>query len=319
MIRLSILIGCLLAASSGFAGHPNPPKVLPAAPPEPAGDVIIRAPAGPSEIVITTSHRLAGAIHSLTWNGREFINSADHGRQLQSACSFDNSSSGLPETFNPTEAGSRRDGAGARSTSRLIELAASGNQLKTKTQMAFWLHPGDRSGGQYARNKTALSEYQLTKEVRIGFDRWPQALDYRVTFTVPKTARHTSAQFEALTAYMPPEFSQFWKFNPQTGKLQPLSDGPGEIIKPVILATPDGNFAMGIFSPPPADADCSGPRYGRWNFTTAGTVKWNCVYRAQNDNGIRDGDYSFRMLVAIGTLVEVTEMLKEWHQNPKLF
>ena len=49
----------------------------------PDGNATIRAQAGASEIVITTSARLAGTIDSLTWKGREFINSADHGRQLQ--------------------------------------------------------------------------------------------------------------------------------------------------------------------------------------------------------------------------------------------
>ena len=79
-----------------------------------SGNAQIRAKAGPSEIVITTTSRLAGAIHSLTWNGREFIDSADHGRQLQSASNFDAGSRFIPETFNPTEAGSRFDGAGKR-------------------------------------------------------------------------------------------------------------------------------------------------------------------------------------------------------------
>ena len=79
-----------------------------------SGDAQIRAKAGPSEIVITTTSRLAGAIHSLTWNGREFIDSADHGRQLQSASNFDAGSRITGETYNPTEAGSRFDGAGQR-------------------------------------------------------------------------------------------------------------------------------------------------------------------------------------------------------------
>ena len=88
-----------------------------------SGDAQIRAKAGPSEIVITTTSRLAGAIHSLTWNGREFIDSADHGRQLQSAANFDAGSRFSPETFNPTEAGSRFDGAGPKSTSVLHKAA----------------------------------------------------------------------------------------------------------------------------------------------------------------------------------------------------
>ncbi|MFN5915798.1 MAG: hypothetical protein ACK48K_03520, partial [Planctomycetota bacterium] len=33
---------------------------------------------------ITTTSRLAGAVHSIRWKGKEFIDSADHGRQLQS-------------------------------------------------------------------------------------------------------------------------------------------------------------------------------------------------------------------------------------------
>src|SRR5205085_4632706 len=80
--------------------------------PPPAGDAVIRGKAGPSDIVITTTARLAGAIHSLRWNGQEFIDSADHGRQLQSAANFDGGGRFFPETFNPTEAGSRKDGAG---------------------------------------------------------------------------------------------------------------------------------------------------------------------------------------------------------------
>ena len=72
----------------------------------PAGNATIRAPLGESEIVITTTARLAGAIHSLTWNGQEFIDSFDHGRQLQSASNFGVDGPFAPETFNPTAAGS---------------------------------------------------------------------------------------------------------------------------------------------------------------------------------------------------------------------
>ncbi len=54
---------------------------------QPSGDAVIRGKAGKSEIVIRTTTRLAGAIHSLTWDGVEFVDSADHGRQIQSAAS----------------------------------------------------------------------------------------------------------------------------------------------------------------------------------------------------------------------------------------
>jgi hypothetical protein len=280
---------------------------------EPAdGDAQIRSGTNDSAIVITTTRRRAGAIDSLQWRGHEFINSTDHGRQLQSAGSFDNTPAANCETFNPTEAGSRLDGAGTSSTSRLLELNASGNHLRTRTQMAFWLAPGERSEGQLARNTNTLSDYVLTKDVTIGLGPWPQALDYRVTFSMPAGAQHVSAQFEALTGYLPPEFNCFWEFNPTTAKLQPSSDGPGEIKNPVVLATADGKFAMGIFAPPQTHPDTSGPNYGRWKFVNERVVKWNCVYRVHNPQGIRAGDYSYRMFVPVGTLAQVEAMLRDW-------
>src|SRR4051812_13848021 len=97
----------------------------------PSGDAVIRGKAGDGEIVVTTTSRLAGAIHSLTWAGKEFIDSHDHGRQLQSASTLDCGKRFVPETFNPTEAGSRRDGVGPRSTSRLLKISARGNELTT--------------------------------------------------------------------------------------------------------------------------------------------------------------------------------------------
>ena len=276
------------------------------------GNAQISARSGDSTATITTTRRLAGAIHSLRWNNHEFINSTDHGRQLQSACSFDNSPTANAETYNPTEAGSRRDGAGTNTTSRLLEISAAGNHLHSRTQMAFWLQPGERSSGQLARNTSTLSDYVLTKDVTIGYQHWPQVLDYRVSFSLPASARHTAAQFEALTGYMPPEFDTFWEFNPTTGKLQPLSAGPGEIKNPVVLATADGKFAMGIFAPPQKEPNTRGPSFGRWNFPEARVTKWNCVYRVSHPQGIRNGDYNYRMLVPFGTLAQVEKMLNEW-------
>ena len=278
-------------------------------PKPPFGYSVTRAPAGVSEIMITTTARLAGAIHSLKWNGQEFVDSVDHGRQLQSASSFDNTRDAGAETFNPTEAGSRRDGAGARSTSKLLELRSEGSELFTRSQMAFWLAPGERSEGQLARNTDILSGHLLTKRVRIGYGRFAQMLDYEAAFTLPAGEPHRAAQFEALTGYMPAVFERFWQFNPATKKLEPLTDGPGEIPHPIVLATASGSHAMGIFAPPQPRAGQSGPSYGRWRFGPQKVVKWNCVFRLRPPEPLPAGDYTYRMRVLIGTLAEVEVML----------
>jgi len=105
----------------------------------PHGNAVIHRKAGPSEIVITTTNRLAGAIDSLTWNGKEFIDSFDHGRQLQSAASFNFRATDpfWAERYNPIEAGSQSDGVGKTSSSKLLSLHAQGAELQTTSRMAF--------------------------------------------------------------------------------------------------------------------------------------------------------------------------------------
>ncbi len=274
-----------------------------------SGNAVIRRKAGNSEIVITTTSRLAGAIHSLTWNGREFIDSADHGRQLQSASNFDVGGPFVPEVFNPTEAGSVSDGAGPISSSKLLSLTAADGELRTKSQMAFWLAPGEKSAGQPAKNNSILSNHLLAKRVHIGHGKLDQAIEYDVTFTVPEGERHTYAQFEAVTGYMPPEFERFWKFENANGKLVKLDDGPGEQSQPIVLATKDGQFAMGIYSPDQPSKGYEQAGYGRFRFAEAKVVKWNSVFRLRDPAGIKPGDYTFRNFVCVGTLQKVRRML----------
>ncbi len=274
-----------------------------------SGDSVIRGKAGASEIVIRTTQRLAGAIDSLTWGGKEFIDSADHGRQLQSASNLDAGSPITAETYNPTEAGSRDDGAGPNSSSALLSLKAEGNVLETTSRMAFWLKPGERSGKNLAKNTTVLSEHRLAKKVTIGFRDLPQVVEYVATFTLPAGEKHTHAVFEAVTGYMPAEFSRFLVYDPATKSAKPLSDGPGEQALPVILSTESGSHAMGIYTPE------AGPGYGRFRFEREKVVKWNCVFRVRKAEGIPPGDFRYRAYIPVGTLEDVVAALGRLHEH----
>lgn len=280
-----------------------------------SGDAVIRSGTGKSEIVITTTSRLAGAVHSLKWNGKEFIDSADHGRQLQSASNLDCAQPIIAETFNPTEAGSVNDGAGPTSTSRLLHQVVGPDYLQTTTQMAFWLAPGGESLGHPARNTTLLSNHLLTKRIQIGQPSYPQAISYDVTFHVPVGELHHHAVFEVLTGYMPTEFSEFLLFDSSTKSLRPLSDGPGEQSHPVVLATSNGQFAMGCLAIEAQIPGGSGPTYGRFRFPSAQVVKWNCVYRYTNHAGFPPGDYPFRLLVFVGSTRDVESMLQHFSKK----
>lgn len=276
-----------------------------------SGDTIIRAQAGSSEIVIKTTARTAGAIESLQWGGKEFLNNADHGRELQTCW---NGNAGMEpiadETFNPTEAGSLDDNTGATSSSRLLEIRAHGNQLETFSQPAFWLSPTETSGGKPARNTTILTNDRLRKRVMIGYKNLPHVIDFQCTVFFAPEDHNTRCVIEALTGYMPPEFDHFQVFDPKTGQLAPVDDGPGEQALPLVFSTADGKYAMGVFSrEAEMPRDAYGPTYGRWNLKAAfQVVKWNCVFRLQNPAGLA-GDFNCHVFVAIGSLEDVRTSL----------
>jgi hypothetical protein len=231
----------------------------------------------------------------------EFIDSHDHGRQLQSAINADVDGVFHVECYNPTEAGSVADALGPKSTSRLEALSVKDGVLTTRTRMAYWLAPGLKSGGHPAQNTELVSNHVLTKKVRIGRPGMDHVLDYKVTFTVPGDRPHKYLQFEALTGYMPAMFSEEHRFDAKTATLVPVPRGNGEVRDPIVLSTPSGSHAMGVFTPdrPPAGQPSVG--YGRFEFEREKVVKWNCVFRRRQAEPIKPGDYSFQLYVLIGT------------------
>jgi hypothetical protein len=265
-------------------------------------DYTVRQTVFNSPLVLHASPRTSGAIDSLKFRGKEFVNASDHGREWQSAVSYD----GFGECLNPTEAGSLKDGAGPDSSSQLLDARTQDATLSTTVRMAYWLAPdepykaacGEHKDVHVAQNKTVVSDDTLLKRVTVGYHDLPNVIDCLVTLNVGQP--HQSVVFEAVTGYMPPEFSFFLTFDPNTSQVAPLSDGPGEQPLPVILSTKDRQFAVGVYSPNP------NPGYGRFLFPR-NTSKWNCVFRMA---AVRPGPLTYHCFLAIGTVEEVRTALR---------
>lgn len=224
-----------------------------------------------ANIRICASNKHAGAIYSLVWNGHEFINHTDFGRELQSAVTYD----GLGEGYNPTEAGARRDWD--TSTSQLLHADTTG-ALATETRMAYW--------DPYQGN--ARSNDRLQKQVSLRADH----IEYVTTFNVSDA--HSQAQFEAVTGYLGAEFSSQYTIGVD-GTLAPRTQLVND--RPLILATPDGQYAMGAYSEGAAN-------YG-YAFTD--TNKWSLVFWASN---IQAAAYKFVSKIFVGTLMQVVAAMK---------
>ncbi|MBI3576603.1 hypothetical protein HY086_01015 [Candidatus Gottesmanbacteria bacterium] len=287
------------------------------------GDAEIRGNFDGSDIVIKTTARLAGAIDSLTWKGKEFVYSKYHGEQIQYAWSLDNQG----ECNNPTEAGSATDDTGHISSSILQELTINAtNQLFTVSLPAFWLPPDYPasvfcpSGLSKAVNTTVVSNHTLKKTVTIGSQNLNNVIEFRSEIVVPQSTKEFI--IEAPTGYHTVDFSNYWTYHPQTNTLTNvtslLKNDPNipdlrfyPTNLPVILSTVDGNYAIGVYAPDIDGFNSGSRQYQLFGFALPFT-KWNVTYHLGPNI---PKTYNFLTYLAIGSFTQVKTALSALYQK----
>lgn len=293
----------VVAAQTGDACDVNPPDDYRQS---------IRAPVDGDELVLTVSARFAGAVESLTWRGKEFINIFDHGRQISYAWQMD----GYGECYNPTEPGTASDLFSPFSTSELLEVCRPAeNVLTTVNQPAFWLAPGETGfcdKSETAFNETLLSDQTLEKTIEIGYAGIDNVIAFTATITTPSS--YNFLQAELPTGYLRHDFTSYWVYDPATEELfQPESEPlvePWSFVYttryPPILATEDGAYAMGAYTVEDFTAyeilfyDVADPEDR--------TNKWNVVL---HERPWAAGEHTYTSFVVVGTLESVIEGLDQ--------
>lgn len=223
-------------------------------------------------LTISTYDQFAGAISSMRWGDKEFVNIWDHGRQFQTALSAFN----RYECYNVYEAGSKPDGQKPTSSSVLLSLNASGNRLQTETQMAWYTHgrePGPNSGDFCGDPNLwlpcppytgPLSDYRLYKTVTIGFAGLSNVIEYPTSLFVPEQVRNSEIQ--TVVAVMPYDFSTVLSYDIISGTYRKIRSEFGEDDSVKVLSTADGAYAMGYYSPellqPYGNGSAGGFRWG---------------------------------------------------------
>ena len=217
------------------------------------GNATISAPALGHTLSVGTSTQFAGAVSSIRWGGKEFINNWDHGRQLQPNSQFFN----RHQCYNPYEAGSAHDGHSLTSSSRLLSLSASGNRLQSTTQMAWYLRIRDSLDPLLFCGDPAfwlpvppytgpLSDYRVSKTVTIGFAGIPNVIEYVSNLFIPEPVRKG---LNHITAVLPYEFSTIRSYDVISKDYRRLRMASGEDDRLKVVSTADGNYAMGFYSP----------------------------------------------------------------------
>ncbi len=265
------------------------------------------APVNGSPIVVSASNQFAGSIDSITWNGTEFVNSWDHGREFQSAVTFNSRG----ECENPTEAGSRADDVGALSNSLLKTLRiVAPNQLMTTSNPAYWLTTGEISpgcGGVASTVPGQPSNMEFSKLVTIGVPSAANAIKYTASFITP-TAK-TQSTFEIVAAYTRGRtFTDFYRFNPATNTLTQvfpaIGSNTGGSPVPPLLSTTDTNFAVGLMA-----HHVTGISYDMFNATEASrsvdnaTTKMNAA--VAGGALVAGAAKQYTAYIVLGTLAQV--------------
>jgi hypothetical protein len=259
----------------------------------------------------------AGAINSIRYRGIEYLDSADHGRLLSAAVTFD----GYGECLNPTLGGSVADGRLHRTSSKLLSISATADAYSSSTRMAYWMPPGavhhvnpvtaestpdaaqpcsPTPAGMSRKttvNASVLSHVIYTQQFKLSYNGIKNAIFDHVTYQT--VTPHTTAAVEMVTAYMPPTFNSFYLYDQANRRFtidRTVGQHPGEQPKPVIVATSDGRNAFGVLAIHPGPTT----NYGRFIFPN--TTKWSIVVR---EGSYPPGIHSYDCVWVIGSLAEV--------------
>ena len=290
------------------------------------GDSTISAPVLGDLLTIKTSNAFAGAITSLRWRNKEFVNTWDHGRQIQTAFSAYNRF----ECYNAYEAGSLYDDKS--SSSLLLSLQANGNTLDANTQMCWYTHsheatPGDHCGDpanwlpcpQY---NGPLSDYQIHKHVTIGYGGMTNVIEYLTDLWIPEVGLVKNGELQTVVAVMPYEFANVWSYDFVSKTYRKIRALGGEDDSVKVLATNDGAYAMGFYSPEQLQPYATGSGAFRWgiappeplildpNFPCAG---FGGLARFDTFNG--PGYRSDRSFLVIGNMEQVKNTLSDLHNQ----
>ena len=120
-------------------------------------------------------------------------------------------------------------------------------------------------------------------------------------------------QMESPTGYLPGDFTRVWTFNRQTHTLQAHHSNKD----PVAMGTQDGNYVMGVYTPPGQDTDAN-QYYGTMvslgghGFTDR-TNKWNVVYRKRRQS--HTVTFTYKTYLCIGDQRIVTDCLTKVVQH----
>ena len=246
----------------------------------------------------------------LVWNGVQFVNTHDYGREIQSAFFYGNQ--------NPTEAG---DGAFAAtqdmhgSPFASLSLTPDGTGITTSTVPMEW---NPSISGANADQAALYPQMLLGKQIQLNYNGLGPVAKYTNSLTLPNAV--SGASLEMPTGYLQAAFNTFFTYDAASNALTqvhpPVCDTgantgfvPASGYGGVIISNAAQTAAMGVYGRTTA---VGGPAsyFTLWDFTNNGcgyqTSKWDIVATGN----FPAGTSTYTSYVVTGTLAQVQQLMR---------
>ena len=290
-----------------------------------ASEVLLSLSAG--GVTVQSNLVAGGAVWRWFWNGVQFVNHSDYGREIQAAFSY-----GTSADLNPTEAGDQLTydflDPSIKHGSPVLQFQNQGTTQMTRAIPLNWFP--QFSGGD--QDHPAIWEKMvLGKDVTLNFNNLGPVSKYTTHLVLPAGAL---GQLAMPAGYLSSALTRYWTYNAESKTLTEVSyavpDGcsavapsPVYVFKTdfggIILSDPSAAIAMGIYGVSPA----RGGSVSSWQLfkfycwhdglseTASDTTAFSAVYGNGNDVLFPAGESTYNVYIITDSVQNVTARMDD--------
>lgn len=266
-----------------------------------------------------------GTVWELWWNGKQFLDHLDYGREMQASLNLGNDAL-------PTEGGDKWTNSNTffMHGSPVVEAYNSGTTQVTKAVPLEWNNElFNASGSQHEvviyKDFKLGKNLKLDQSLNLGSYSYlnNQIITYETTFYTP--IELPGVHIEIPTAYLPLEFNRFFEIDATQSDLNvgltevslnvgESQQAPIESAGGIVIANSNLNYAMGVYInidlAKSLDSDSNAVYYFR-NWSFGNTSKWSSARYGT----IAAGNNTYTTYVIVGTLDDVRVAMRCLYLN----
>jgi hypothetical protein len=291
-----------------------------------ATEVLLSLSAG--GVTVQSNGVAGGATWRWFWNGTQFLNHGDYGREIQGAFCF-----GTNPLLNPTEAGDFMTmgilDPSLRHGSSLLRFENQGNTQYTRAIPLQW-DPTQYGGDQ--DHPVIWDSLVLGKDLTLNFQNLGPVAQYTTHLVLPAATQGTLAD---PAGYLQSSFNRFWTYDARTKTLTEVTAAMPDGCTPasngyafnvdfggIVMSDASGANAMGVYGVNPSNGG-STTNFAMWKFdcwgdgaseTASDNTAWSAVYGNGTDVLFPAGESTYHVYLITDTVQNVAARMDDLFQ-----